>query len=108
MKIFVAIIISLLIVGVTNQVIAQGIELNLNDVTDPVVIIETNLGKIVIGFFPADAPKHVQNFIILSHTGFYDGTLFHRIIPGFMIQGGDPNTIVGDPNTWGTGGQMKD
>ena len=69
-----------------------------------VAIIETNLGNITIGFFPNDAPNHVRNFIILSNTGFYDGTFFHRIIPGFMIQGGDPNTIDGDPSTWGTGG----
>ena len=72
--------------------------------TDPVVVLETNLGKIVIDFFPNDAPNHVQNFIKLSQSGFYDGVLFHRIIPGFMIQGGDPNTIDGDPNTWGIGG----
>jgi len=71
---------------------------------DPVVIFETNFGEIVITFFPDDAPKHVENFLTLSSTGFYDETLFHRIIPGFMIQGGDPNTISGDPNTWGTGG----
>ncbi|KAF6246101.1 peptidylprolyl isomerase [Nitrosopumilus sp. b2] len=71
---------------------------------DPVVVIETELGKIVIGFFPNDAPNHVQNFIKLAQGGFYDNTLFHRIIPGFMIQGGDPNTIDGDPSTWGTGG----
>ncbi|HIE46358.1 MAG TPA: peptidylprolyl isomerase, partial [Nitrosopumilus sp.] len=58
----------------------------------------------VIEFFFDDAPNHVDNFINLTESGFYDGTLFHRIIPGFMIQGGDPNTINGDPNTWGQGG----
>ena len=83
---------------------AQTVELNPIKVMDPVVIVETDLGKIVIGFFPQDAPNHVQNFVKLSLSGFYDNTLFHRIIPGFMIQGGDPNTIDGDPNTWGTGG----
>jgi len=71
---------------------------------DPVVILETNLGNITIELFFSDAPNHVQNFIKLSTSGFYDGTIFHRIIPGFMIQGGDPNTIDGDPNTWGQGG----
>ena len=74
---------------------------------DPVAILETNQGNVVIEFFPNDAPNHVENFINLSLTGFYDGTLFHRIIPGFMIQGGDPNTIDGDPNTWGTGGPSR-
>ena len=76
---------------------------------DPVVVIETNLGNLVIELFPADADKHVQNFLFLSTGGadeisYYDNTLFHRIIPGFMIQGGDPNTISGEPNTWGMGG----
>ena len=71
---------------------------------DNLAVLETNLGNIVIEFFPADAPNHVDNFINLSSSGFYDGTLFHRIIPGFMIQGGDPNTIDGDPSSWGTGG----
>ncbi len=71
---------------------------------DKLVILETNLGDLVIEFFPDDAPNHVANFINLTESGFYDGVLFHRIIPGFMIQGGDPNTISGDPNTWGTGG----
>ncbi|WP_016939859.1 MULTISPECIES: peptidylprolyl isomerase [Nitrosopumilus] len=106
-KIFLAITFSLLFVGVVNQATAQSVEFNPIQIMDPVVIIETNLGKIVIGFFPNDAPKHVENFLKLSTSGFYDGTLFHRIIPGFMIQGGDPNTIDGDPNTWGTGGPEK-
>jgi peptidyl-prolyl cis-trans isomerase B (cyclophilin B) len=76
---------------------------------DPAVIVETNFGNLVIEFFPADAEEHVMNFLSLSTGGLdeisdYDNTLFHRIIPGFMIQGGDPNTISGDPNTWGQGG----
>ena len=95
--------VSLILTGIGNQVFAQ-VEVNTINVPDPVVILETSLGEIVIGFFPNDAPKHVENFIKLSITGFYDETIFHRIIPGFMIQGGDPNTISGEPNTWGTGG----
>ena len=71
---------------------------------EPVVVIETNLGNLVIELFPADATEHVKNFLFLSSNGYYDNTLFHRIIPGFMIQGGDPNTKSGDPNTWGQGG----
>ncbi|HJJ24645.1 MAG TPA: peptidylprolyl isomerase [Nitrosopumilus sp.] len=74
---------------------------------DPVIIIQTNQGDIVIEFFIADAENHVTNFIQLSRDGFYDGTLFHRIIPGFMIQGGDPNTVNGNPDTWGQGGPDK-
>jgi len=88
--------ISLLLIGFTNQTFAQY--------DDKLIILETNLGTIVIEFFHEDAPNHVDNFIGLVESGFYDGTLFHRIIPGFMIQGGDPNTINGDPSTWGIGG----
>jgi len=99
-------IFSLVVVSSGSSVFAQNVELDVNiiNIMDPVVILETNLGEIVIEFFPNDAPKHVENFIKLSQSGFYDGVLFHRIIPGFMIQGGDPNTIDGDPNSWGTGG----
>ncbi len=86
---------------------AQMVETQHTNILNPVVILETNLGNITIEFFYNDAPKHVENFIKLSQSGFYDGTLFHRIIPGFMIQGGDPNTISGDPNTWGTGGPTE-
>lgn len=58
----------------------------------PKVIIKTKFGEIEIKFFPDKAPKHVENFIKLAKSGFYNGTIFHRVIPGFMIQGGDPNT----------------
>ena len=67
-------------------------------------IIETNLGTIVFKLLPDLAPETVRNFEKLARDGFYDGTLFHRVIPGFMIQGGDPNTKSGNKNTWGTGG----
>jgi len=98
------IVVPLLLVSFTNPAFAQMAEIEPTAFSDPVVILETNLGKITIEFFYEDAPNHVQNFLQLSVTGFYDGTIFHRIIPGFMIQGGDPNTINGDPSTWGTGG----
>lgn len=67
-------------------------------------IIETNLGTIVFKLLPDLAPETVRNFETLSRNGFYNGTLFHRVIPGFMIQGGDPNTKAGNKSTWGTGG----
>lgn len=103
-KIFLILTISLLLVSFGNYTFAQENEINKINFVDPVVVLETNLGNITVEFFYNDAPKHVENFIKLSQSGFYDGTLFHRIIPGFMIQGGDPNTIEGDPSTWGTGG----
>ena len=95
-KILIMIFLLIFLVNLGNQSFAQS--------DDKLVILHTNLGKIVIEFFPNDAPKHVFNFIKLSEDGFYDDTIFHRIIPGFMIQGGDPNTKDGDKNTWGTGG----
>jgi dolichyl-diphosphooligosaccharide--protein glycosyltransferase len=66
--------------------------------------ISTNFGNIVIALNPDIAPKTVENFAKLANSKFYDGTLFHRIVPGFVIQGGDPNTIDSPPGTWGTGG----
>lgn len=67
-------------------------------------IIETKFGNMELKFYPDVAPNHVQNFIKLSKEGFYDGTIFHRVIPRFMIQGGDPNTKGTDKRTYGTGG----
>ena len=69
------------------------------------VIVDTNLGQIKFQLLPELAPEHVRNFTKLAESGLYDGTLFHRVIPGFMIQGGDPNTK--DPSLksqWGMGG----
>ncbi len=71
--------------------------------TDTRAVIETSFGNIELKFFPDSAPNHVNNFIELAKKGFYDGTLFHRVIPGFMIQGGDPNSKGEDRSSHGTG-----
>jgi peptidyl-prolyl cis-trans isomerase B (cyclophilin B) len=71
----------------------------------PKAIIKTKYGDIHIKFYQDVAPKHVENFIKLAKSGFYDGTIFHRVIPGFMIQGGDPNTKSSlRKDTYGQGG----
>jgi peptidyl-prolyl cis-trans isomerase B (cyclophilin B) len=70
-------------------------------------VISTRHGDITIEFLPEAAPKHVENFISLAKTGFYDKTLFHRVIPDFMIQGGDPNSKNKDRQLHGTGGSGK-
>ncbi len=67
-------------------------------------VIETKFGNIEMKFFPDVAPNHVNNFIELAKKGFYDGTTFHRVIPGFMIQGGDPNSKDPDKAKHGMGG----
>lgn len=66
-------------------------------------VIETKFGNIELKFFPDVAPNHVNNFIELAKKGFYDGTTFHRVIPGFMIQGGDPNSKDHDKSMHGMG-----
>ena len=68
------------------------------------VIVNTNLGNIEFELLSDIAQETVRNFIKLAKSGFYDGTLFHRVIPKFMIQGGDPNTKKSDKSTWGIGG----
>jgi peptidyl-prolyl cis-trans isomerase B (cyclophilin B) len=71
----------------------------------PHAFIKTKFGDMEIMFFADKAPKHVENFITLAKSGFYNGTIFHRVIPGFMIQGGDPNTKdPKKPETYGMGG----
>ena len=72
----------------------------------PRAIIETKFGEIELELLPDKAPGHVKNFVDLAKKGFYDGTTFHRVIPGFMIQGGDPNTkdLKAPRERHGTGG----
>lgn len=71
----------------------------------PRAIIKTRFGEMELKLYPDLAPNHVENFIKLAKSGFYDGTIFHRVIPGFMIQGGDPNTKYSlRKDTFGQGG----
>jgi peptidyl-prolyl cis-trans isomerase B (cyclophilin B) len=70
---------------------------------DPRVTITTPFGEIKIRFYPDDAPRHVENFLKLAKMGFYDGTTFHRVVPGFIIQGGDPLSKTADRSLHGSG-----
>ncbi len=70
---------------------------------DHAVIEVRDLGRIRIALYPEIAPKTVENFEKLADSGFYDGTGFHRVIPGFVVQGGDPNTQDDDPRNDGNG-----
>jgi peptidyl-prolyl cis-trans isomerase B (cyclophilin B) len=71
---------------------------------DAHIAVDTKFGTMEIRLLPYVAPNHVTRFIHLTKLGFYDGTIFHRIIPGFMIQGGDPNTLKDDKSSYGQGG----
>ena len=94
---FFSILFTLLIIAITPHAFAEY--------EDAIVVLETDSGRLIIEFFPQFAPNHVENFVTLSEDGFYDETIFHRIIEGFMIQGGDPKSA--DPSAsmseWGTG-----
>ena len=72
--------------------------------SNEIAVIETSLGNIEFEFLEDKAPGHVKNFKDLANDEFYDGTIFHRVIPGFMAQGGDPNTKSDDRSTHGMGG----
>jgi len=105
-KIIIFSTITLLLVFSTYQFQAEAQQLPGHMETllhDDVVILHTKQGKIVIEFFPNEAPKHVKNFLDLVEDGLYDRTIFHRIIPGFMIQGGDPTTKPGAASPWDWG-----
>lgn len=81
-----------LVTGVLVATAGAGLAEEKKPAKGPRAIINTKFGEMEIEFFPDKAPKHVENFIKLAKSGFYNGTIFHRVIPGFMIQGGDPNT----------------
>src|SRR5687768_14193540 len=78
------------------------------DYANTIAILQTDMGDITLKFHYDKAPKHVENFVDLAAKGFYDGTMFHRVIPGFMIQGGDPLTKKAEApgRPYGTGGNV--
>lgn len=77
-------------------------QLDLKNVKGPKATIKTNLGDIKVQLFPEQAPKAVENFVTLAKNGYYDGVIFHRVIPDFMIQGGDPTgTGMGGESSFG-------
>ncbi len=69
---------------------SQFPQLDLENAKGPKAVIKTNRGDITVQLFPEQAPKTVKNFVELAKKGYYDGVIFHRVIPDFMIQGGDP------------------
>ncbi len=71
---------------------------------DPRVVISTKFGDMLVKFYPDDAPRHVENFLALAKMGFYNGLTFHRVVPGFIVQGGDPLSKKPERELHGTGG----
>lgn len=105
-RIFSALLFTVLIIAVTHFTYAK---LDSNDTskvkTAKQAQIKTDKGIITIAFYEKDAPKTVQNFESLADRGYYNGTKFHRVEPGFVIQGGDPLSKDDDPSNDGTGGE---
>ena len=96
MKKFLGIILIFLVIGV--------IIMNY-DKESKVAVISTNFGDMVVEFYPDIAPMHVESFMALANEEYFNGTTFHRVIPGFMILGGDPNSRNENRATHGTGGR---
>ncbi len=90
--------------SILSLILAVTLSVRTSAADDEVAVVKTNLGTMVLEFWPDVAPGHVENFKKLAKKGFYDGTAFHRVIKNFMIQGGDPLT-KDDANEarWGTG-----
>ena len=96
MKKFLGIILIFLVIGVMIMNYDKKSE---------VAVISTNFGDMVVEFYPDIAPMHVESFMALANEEYFNGTTFHRVIPGFMIQGGDPNSRNENRATHGTGGR---
>jgi peptidyl-prolyl cis-trans isomerase B (cyclophilin B) len=106
---FLTFFISSLILSISHS-FSQGVQYKkfsseeIKKMSEQQAIIHTTLGDITLKLFPEVAPNHVNNFIELAKKGFYNGTTFHRVVPKFVIQGGDPNTKKPDRSSHGMGG----
>jgi len=100
------IIIITLLIGFASSSNSRGQVkiIKINKINNIMVTLETSLGNIDLELYPDQAPKTVENFVKLAKEGFYEDTKFHRVIKGFMIQGGDPYTKGQDSSVYGTGG----
>jgi peptidyl-prolyl cis-trans isomerase B (cyclophilin B) len=103
---FALLVLSLLLMSCTGEGGTSGAEggVETDFPPDTVAVLHTTQGKIKIVFLRDKAPEHVKNFLTLAKQGYYDSTYFHRVMPGFMIQGGDPKTKDDNPNNDGLGG----
>jgi cyclophilin family peptidyl-prolyl cis-trans isomerase len=79
-------------------------EVNIKDKTDYRAVIETDVGRMVLDLFEDDTPTTINSFVWLARHHYYDGIAFHRVVEGFVVQGGDPNTLKPDARLWGQGG----
>lgn len=103
-KIFTSLVVILFCLNVLASAESKFTKEEIKKMSETKAVIETKFGNMELKFFPDVAPNHVKNFIDLAKKGFYDGTTFHRVIPGFMIQGGDPNSKNPDRSLHGMGG----
>ena len=108
------ILLTLLVIGVLFMIIEKENNVAVIEKENNVAVIEkennvavisTNFGDMVVEFYPDIAPMHVESFMALVNEEYFNGTTFHRVIPGFMIQGGDPNSRNENRATHGTGGR---
>ena len=93
------------IIGIILIVLTIGVFIMNYEKETEVAVISTNYGDMVVEFYPDVAPMHVESFVALANEQYFDGTTFHRVIPDFVIQGGDPNSKLENRSSHGTGGR---
>jgi cyclophilin family peptidyl-prolyl cis-trans isomerase len=93
------------IIGLILIVLTIGVFIMNYEKETEVAVISTKYGDMIVEFYPDVAPMHVESFVALANEKYFDGTTFHRVIPDFVIQGGDPNSKLENRSLHGTGGR---
>ena len=93
------------IIGIILIVLTIGVFIMNYEKETEVAVISTKYGHMIVEFYPDVAPMHVESFVALANEKYFDGTTFHRVIPDFVIQGGDPNSKLENRSLHGTGGR---